>query len=677
MSEGVALEVQARWEQHAKTTAREVWPALKAAGFTAPALFDAIEDLDRFALVVELETIIKRIATGAEQISFLRLVKDSGTFAAQRRRVTLRTLREGPHAREVPVAPIFSERELLSINKMKPAATVYPFATNRKQRTKDEERKILVHKIGEIVMRCGFPAATLVLSSAAPDRILGRFGAGKRLGTLKSKVRVFGLMEKWMTAVYSKPFPSEIVELTDYLLDRAEEPCGPSIPRSVSSTVSFFEEIGGIKPAKRIGNDSAIISIINELKLELSANKPRCRRTANQLPIAFVVSWEVVVCDSTVYDTQRIRVWVKLVKLWCAFRTADQSGIPSKLMSFDGLELRGKILISKTTGTGKSVGEMHFALTTDAWLICPDWLSVGWRLFEATITDREFLIPLPTKDYQAFSEKEPGYSQWLTADRKLMAETTVVIREEHEDLGIDCWTSGAKPLLIKGSQMFWAGHSDRATVPTWAASLKISKERIDDVGRWRPGDSADYKRTSVAIAMGVQREVAEKVRTAGGQDVCHESGLFRDLAIYCKDRGADQAEVEEMILRLREGRDVLQSPEDPIDLDWPHDIDAGNVSGIEVDVTEPAGGWPILSEGKRVISISRASGSSRTLHVVGRCWRRPGVHFRDFVFLDEGERGQYSALCKECFPKQKDPILETATDSDSESSSDESSSSDN
>jgi len=92
----------------------------------------------------------------------------------------------------------------------------------------------------------------------------------------------------------------------------------------------------------------------------------------------------------------------------------------------------------------------------------------------------------------------------------------------------------------------------------------------------------------------------------------------------------------------------------------------------EHDPAEPPEGWQALDLGRRVVSVS-SSGTVKTLHEVGKCFRRPGVHYRQFTFLDENERGEYHQVCKQCFPKQledSDDESPTEVQTDSSSSSD-------
>jgi hypothetical protein len=204
-----------------------------------PTLYEALSDLTEVELSAELDGLLKRCTTLAELQAFVHLIAQADSFAAQRRRLTIRAIKDQSWPKFEHKPAVFTERESSTMSKLKPASASYPTAISKRVRTKDEERKILVYRIGQVVMACNFPASQLVNSSAAPERIHGRFGAGKRNGTLKAKVSAVNAMEKWMLVTYKKPFPTKAVELIDYLLDRAEEQCGPTVPRSITAAVSY------------------------------------------------------------------------------------------------------------------------------------------------------------------------------------------------------------------------------------------------------------------------------------------------------------------------------------------------------------------------------------------------------------------------------------------------------
>ena len=643
------------------------------ASFTGPQLFDTMSDLSPGELETELEGIIGRACTAREAICFQQLVSDSKGFAEQRRRITLAALRD-PWLRETPQAqPVFTERELLLAKCSLKPASAYPVSSGKVPITKEEVRNKLAMKISAILRECKFPAAELFMGSRAPERLVGRFGAGKRSSTLAQKIRAYENMKRWMTVCYSKCFPTRIIEAVDYVLDRGSEPCGPSIPGMIISTICFFENLGGVIDTAMVGTSKTLKAIADDLKLELASSKPVAKRKAHQMLLAFVAAWEMLVCNPGIQVVRRVQAWTKLIKVWASLRTADLAGIPARSLSFVGGVLSGKIAISKTTGVGKSVQELWFWVSAEAWLIEKEWLEIGWNLFRQFVTDRSFFLPLPTKDEEAFSTREPDYAQWNTTDRRLLADTAVLEMAGDEDWdGTLIPVESDKRLLVTGAQSFWVGHGDRATLNSWAAALDISRTRRDPCGRWGPTGSDEYTRVSRDLVLGVQSEVAKRARTADGKDVFFELGLLREFSVFCVERGIPIDEVETMCANFNSVRAIIGRHSDFGTTESPHEFE----EDIEdpPDVQEPTGGWPILSLGARVVSVT-GGGANMTLHKVGSCWRRPGIHYARFDVLDEGEIGTYSSLCRDCYPKQIDVDLVEASSGDESNSSTDSDSS--
>ena len=208
---------------------------------------------------------------------------------------------------------------------------------------------------------------------------------------------------------------------------------------------------------------------------------------------------------------------------------------------------------------------------------------------------------------------------------------------------------------------------------TWAAALGFTKEDRDNLGRWLPEASDEYNRAMISKVIQIQTEVASRIRGAKGIDVCSETELFRKFETFCVERGCLEEEIAESLLKLLAARDFLEAhnfaPTDSVPVNLDSEVP-------DHDEAEPAGGWPQLSLGRRVISLS-GKGTVKTLHVVGQCWRKPGIHYLKFSFLDEGERGGYHHICKDCFPDSKDPLADDSNDEGRvDSSSDSSDSSD-
>ena len=159
--------------------------------------------------------------------------------------------------------------------------------------------------------------------------------------------------------------------------------------------------------------------MIADIRLELVATKGVRTKKAFQFLIAMVCSWEVEVTDVRKIDTQRLRCWEKLVSIWGAFRTSDKSGIPPNRMRWTPEGLQGDITLTKTTGSGKRVGCLKFAISVNAWFIATNWLRTGWELFQKYSTERSFFLPLPSKDFMSYGTHEPSYVQQVAMEKKL------------------------------------------------------------------------------------------------------------------------------------------------------------------------------------------------------------------------------------------------------------------
>ena len=148
--------------------------------------------------------------------------------------------------------------------------------------------------------------------------------------------------------------------------------------------------------------------------------------------------------------------------------------------------------------------------------------------------------------------------------------------------------------------------------------------------------------------------------------------MISELAKYCSVRGVDDEQIDEMCAKILAVRKLCHIPEDFPEVAVEM-IDDGDSDGEDQDPAEPPDGWRILSLGKRVVSVSR-TGAVRTLHEVGKCYRRPGVDDRQYIVLDDGELGDFHKVCSQCFPKQN--LGGEADSSSSESLSSSSGSSD-
>ena len=292
-------DVAADWTRHAEAVGGRLFSELRRAGFHEACGYDSLSDLGGLDLLDEFETLVNRSAVAGEMRIFKQLVDDSHRFAGFKRRLLMQAF-VNPSLRGTVSShtAVFSQRELLRADKIHLAASSYPSASNRKLESKEEKRKSIVARIGRILVTCNFPSAAIISSSSDPDRMIGKFGAGKRLTTLCSKVSAFGRLHSWMVVTFQKPFPTQAVELMDFLLDLSEHPCGPSVPASTVSMVSFFEDLGNVQISDKVGRLAAVHSLVDELRLCLSAETPKLKRKANQYFISLVTSCLLYTSDA-------------------------------------------------------------------------------------------------------------------------------------------------------------------------------------------------------------------------------------------------------------------------------------------------------------------------------------------------------------------------------------------
>lgn len=651
------------WEQTASRLEPELWTSLTKMGFRSPLLYDGLSDLTLAELVDELRLLLARPLQVGEVLAFKLLIDASFQHAGRKRRFICNALVRPGLCQQVPVVTKPSIREEALANCQQPALGDYPHSKGKKPLDKDAQRRRAVEAIVLVIQQCAMPAAALLTSSIAPSSLAARMGAGKRVSTLLGKLREYRRMRKFLQLAFGVCWPTALIQLVDYIMDLADIPVGPTVPGAVLSMIAFFENVGAVAGDKRFSGDPVVKCLTDDLTLELRSANPRVKRKANLILLAFVASWELFVTDLSYSEVARLEVWKRLVKLWASLRSADSSGVPEDSLVFEDGVLSGRIDASKTTGAGKSVGALFFFVSNKAWILVDNWLEKGWILFKFHRASRTFMNPLPCKDRLAYSQIEASYEQCSTASRRMLAETNTFSWEDLED-GFQGWQIDHTRLLLPLMAFFWSLHSERGTVNTWAALLQVEKSRRDPLGRWRPSESDDYTRNSRIIVCEVQELVAASIRNANGKDLFGEELVLKELESFSLKRGAEPAAVTTALESLRRCRNLCSELGDAHLLSDLVEADVEFVEEIDQDLDEPAGGWPVLSKGARVVSTIKG-GTVRTLHIVGKCYRVPGVHYTFFNLLDETERGEYSFVCKECFP----PVSESEqSDSSSESS---------
>ena len=550
----------------------------------------------------------------------------------------------------------------------------------------------------EILMEAKLPAAELA------GRVLGGSGAlkavfgGRRLRTLRLRVRGLRRVLRWIAAAGLGGFPrgdEGVRAVLAYVSDLVASRSARSAPGAALHALKFFEVRGGVREDLQVSGNPLVVGAVAEAVTELAREASRPSRKAPAYPVAVVQALERHVLDETVLPYVRVFAWLRLVLIWASCRSDDLIRVvPSEVQLDDGV-LEVRLRQTKTTGPGKRV-EVAFAwVGPGSWVECPTWLAEGFALFRriASDQDRDYLIPLPTPDLRGCRRVAADYPRLLEMGRALL---------------VDLRAKSGTPLLHPVAALMWSEHSGRSVLPTWGAALGEGADSLDRLGRWSDSRSAGYVRANRAILTGIQSRIASGVRAFENQVLVRaESDLLAAVRDFLGQRGRVGADVDAQLAAL-EVVPSLPAPIAAADGGAPDSSDAprlpspgvsggpsfavvpggvssgglppsssGGASGSEV------GSVPTLPAGTLVVAVvGRAR--RRTLHRLPGCGRRPGVSFREFEVLERAPVAtDYTDVCRQCWPslaasapRSTPPRASTSSSSSASGSSESSTSSD-
>lgn len=250
-------------------------------------------------------------------------------------------------------------------------------------------------------------------------------------------------------------------------------------------------------------------------------------------------------------------------------------------------------------------------------------------------------------------------------------------------------------ITVPETSGFWSEHSERITVISWAAALEVDPDARKRWGRWKPTTDEEYAKTSQTMVMAAQKKVASQIRDGmTSPNLVEDAEILLELGRWLEERGIVEHQIDEQLkrLRLRPGRrwrrgvdrlsdsdfelveamgevgaqdghvvDDLDSRPPTTPLIGEGDATEDEKSLGEVGASSPAaaaeevlelarqlmdddGEEPSVSKGTFVLSVVGRS-KRRTLHQIGACYRKPGVHYKEYLVigdarpvLEKGER---------------------------------------
>jgi len=247
------------------------------------------------------------------------------------------------------------------------------------------------------------------------------------------------------------------------------------------------------------------------------------------------------------------------------------------------------------------------------------------------------------------------------------------------------------------SQLSWKLHGYRSGFVNWLIILGFPKDIRSVVGRWSPSGSDEYLRTQRTITWKTQEEVAAKIRKGKDLSFLGESDLWQEFSDWADGIGmpAKQRDWQIKKFRMSFHDSFVAQPDAPGSASdgesmalSDHESDGGyprvfhpqlvnkevamehwkaanaafdtdtDGDDVELQDSNPVG----IEKGRFVVSFT-SKGAKRTLHRVGKCWRRPAVHYGYFKVLDEAEtleqvnKDEFEAVCRDCYSCKKRPAV--------------------
>ena len=298
---------------------------------------------------------------------------------------------------------------------------------------------------------------------AAAGGSSARAAKGRRAFTLEGHVRTWRRVADWVQTVFGCRWPSSD-QFVAYLVARAAEPCGRTVPTQCYKTLLFMEAAGEVAHEARISSHPAVLNTLEELKVSLSAEKLGPPKQALQLFVSQVCSMERLVLAEQMPRYVRAFAWFKLFKLWvcrhrgyaCFFCCFGSKRFACALGSYQDQWCWQKV-----------------------WLQQEGWLDVGWQLWcdmalEINMGIKDFFLLKPGVGLQCCCQKMASYH-----DASAMSQALFQMLQVE-----------GSPLMLPELGVLWSEHSERATLRSWATSCKIREVVIS---KWVAGSLQPQK----------------------------------------------------------------------------------------------------------------------------------------------------------------------------------------
>ncbi|CAE8608117.1 unnamed protein product [Polarella glacialis] len=505
-------------------------------------------------------------------------------------------------------------------------------------------------QVCQILIRNDFPVLRVAATSLDPDKALSNCTGRARSKTLRKKVRTWLAIEKWLVATFGLMWPASSGQVVDYLVDRAAEPCGKTVPAAAVAALRFFERVGEVEDP--IADSVLLLSTVSRLEVQLATNAAPAKKAPLYF-LSMMVSMELIVACGDFPLYYRAFAWYKLVKVWASLRSDDCLGLRPCLLKAVAGGVQFLLERTKTSGPGRRVRWLTGHVSSKVSITENGWLEIGLEIWQGKgfAFDRDHFLPEPNEDFSGCRAKPSDWATTSARSRALFRE----LRQVKFDGACWSWDCGQPLVLHPQALLFWTDHSERNVLTSVAAYLGVQKSERDYLGRWSPDGSDDYLRTSRQVVLAVQGLVAQGIRDSfvpGGLDleeVLGDNGLYEFLV----DRGVAFDQARECVQGFTVRRVEASPGKDFVGSERPASWLGEVLPKVAVDyeVEEPGSAEAANSLAPLYfVSYTRKHKFVR-LQMISGCLLVPGVGVAAFKVLCTADEILWNDFCKRCWPR--------------------------
>ena len=214
----------------------------------------------------------------------------------------------------------------------------------------ESERQRWLQLLANLIVGTDTPMERLLQSRQGDISLLG---AGRRAGTLWSRVRNIRHFLAWLAINHGITYPTKQTHLTDFMQVRLSEPCNRGSLKLVHESFIFLDIVSGLEPSLRLTSSQLYITIYRELMTKALPGK--LPRQAPRMFSSMLKALEQLVMSVSSPVYFRIYAWWTCIQSWATLRFDDHRGINPRDIRIDCSSFTATRTRGTTIGEDKAI----------------------------------------------------------------------------------------------------------------------------------------------------------------------------------------------------------------------------------------------------------------------------------------------------------------------------------